>query len=404
MFLYVASTCLQWSDFGVDPNESFHDKAMDDQSSKAVGIQDLQKLQRRIKALEKAMAEDTNRLILLNEKKDLKLRRSFGRRKAKYKEKKVSARNVNDDIKLLENKPEVANVKKGALMKDIPLDHVADTSLHGQQRKANVRKERKDDKMLELWETAEFRSLDRAASVSRNLVLAANEGDIVYENVRQKAEHPSTSSEVEKELGVDKLELSTSMKESDREGNSRIILERLASDAQKLTNLHLTVQNLRKKLDTSNKSRNVQDVDLETVKEQLQEVQETVIQLVDLNGQLMKNIDENPSSSGGKDSGELKEAENVRRKRISEQARKGSEKIGRLQLEVQKLQYVLLKLEEEKKSKGKSRFSGSKTTIILRDFINSGRKNSGTKKKQLCCFRPTTPNTPSPSTRMYYHN
>lgn len=404
MFLYVASTCLQWSDFGVDPNESSQYKPMDDQSSKAVGIQDLQKLQRRIKALEKAMAEDTNRLILQNEKKDLKLRRSLSRRKAKYKEKKVSARNVNDDIKLLENKPEVANVKKGALMKDIPLDHVADTSLHGQQRKANVRKERKDDKMLELWETPEFRSLDQASSISRKLVLAANEGDIVYENVRQKAEHPSTSSEVEKELGVDKLELSTSMKESDRDGNSRVILERLASDAQKLTNLHLTVQNLRRKLDTSNKSRKVQDVDLETVKEQLQEVQETVVQLVDLNGQLMKNIEENPSSSGGKDSGELKEAENVRRKRISEQARKGSEKIGRLQLEVQKLQYVLLKLEEEKKSKGKSRFSGGKTTIILRDFIYSGRKNSETKKKQLCCFRPTTPNTPSPSTRMYYYN
>ncbi|XP_027165703.1 protein NETWORKED 1A-like [Coffea eugenioides] len=394
---------------GVLPDESFHDKPMDHQSPMPVGIQDLQKLQCRIKAVEKVMVEEMENLILqeslntqakqervMNETNDLIPRLSFSQEKVKKKEKKkVSGRN----LKLQEDKGEGIEIKKGALMKDIPLDHVSSTSLHGFRRKGNVCTERTDDKILELWETAEWHTPDRTGSVFENLAFAASEGDIVYdqfESTRQMAGRPSTGSEVEKELGVDKLELLTNITISNEDVHNRMILERLASDAQKLTSLHLTVQNLRRKLDTNKKSQKIKDVDLETVKEQLQEVQETVIQLVDLNGQLMRNIEENPSCSGGKSSAELKEDEDARRKVVSEQARKGSEKIGRLQLEVQKLQYVLLKLEDEKKSRGKSRFSKSKTTIILRDFIYSGRKNSGQRKKSpLCgCFKPSTPCTP----------
>nr|XP_027121329.1 protein NETWORKED 1D-like [Coffea arabica] len=151
-----------------------------------------------------------------------------------------------------------------------------------------------------------------------------------------------------------------------------MILERLASDAQKLTSLHLTVQNLRRKLDTNKKSQKIKDVDLETVKEQLQEVQETVIQLVDLNGQLMRNIEENPSCSGGKSSAELKEDEDARRKVVSEQARKGSEKIGRLQLEVQKLQYVCLNWRMKRKAEGKADFPRAKQPLFSGTSYTAG--------------------------------
>lgn len=389
------------TEFGVDQGEGFHDKPMDDQSPMPVGVQDLQKIQSRIKAVEKVMVEEIKSLkthakqeIATNEM-DLKPHRSFGREKFKKKDKKVSGKNVNENLKLKTDDARVTEVKKATLPKDIPLDHVSDSSLQALRRRTNSRTERIDDQMLEIWETSEYHSLDDITSISQEPTFAVVQGGRVYnqfDSMRQKAEHLSTGPEVEKELSIDKLELPTNITELNEDAHNRKILERLASDAQKLTSLHLTVQNLRRKLDANKKSRNAKDVDLETVKEQLQEVQETVIQLVDLNCQLMKNIEESPSCSNAKASAELKEDENVRRKTVSEQARKGSEKIGRLQLEVQKLQYVLLKLEDEKKSKGKSRFSRSKTTVILRDFIYSGRKNNGKKKKSpFCgCIKPSS--------------
>lgn len=140
------------------------------------------------------------------------------------------------------------------------------------------------------------------------------------------------------------------------------------------------------------KRKKAKSIDFETVKEQLQEVEETIVQLVEVNGQLSQNIEQSPLHMDGNASPELEEAGDVQRKRVSEQARKGSEKVGQLQLEVQKIHYVLLKLLDEKKNKERSRFSRSKTTVILRDFIHSGRRSSPRRKKAgLCgCFRPPT--------------
>lgn len=366
----------------------------------------MQKLQSRIKAVEKAMEEEINKLVLqdsykgkqqvnvMNEIEEMKPQGSPSQ-KGRDMEKKVRGSSLSDV------KPEAAaDVKKvGILMKDIPLDQGSGSSSFRLHRRVKGT-ERADDQMLELWETAENSGLNRTVKVSQKPAISVIERGLVTaqsESMKRKTDHPQSGScDIEKELGVDKLELSPSIKESQhQETYNRKILDRLASDANKLTNLHMTVQNLTRKLEGSKKSRKAKDVDLDTVKEQLQEVQETVIQLVDLNSQLMRNVEESsrPSTPEGKvsSSGELKEGPSIiRRRKISEQARKGSEKIGRLQLEVQKIEYILLRLEDEKKSKGKSRFSRSRTGIILRDFIYNGRKNSGKKKKtQMCgCFKP----------------
>lgn len=366
----------------------------------------MQKLQSRIKAVEKAMEEEINKLVLqdsykgkqqvnvMNEIEEMKPQGSPSQ-KGRDMEKKVRGSSLSDV------KPEAAaDVKKvGILMKDIPLDQGSGSSSFRLHRRVKGT-ERTDDQMLELWETAENSGLNRTVKVSQKPAISVIERGLVTaqsESMKRKTDHPQSGScDIEKELGVDKLELSPSIKESQhQETYNRKILDRLASDANKLTNLHMTVQNLTRKLEGSKKSRKAKDVDLDTVKEQLQEVQETVIQLVDLNSQLMRNVEESsrPSTPEGKvsSSGELKEGPSIiRRRKISEQARKGSEKIGRLQLEVQKIEYILLRLEDEKKSKGKSRFSRSRTGIILRDFIYNGRKNSGKKKKtQMCgCFKP----------------
>lgn len=370
------------------------------------GVKDLQKLQSRIKAVEKAMEEEINKLVLqdsykgkqqvnvMNEIEEMKPQGSPSQ-KGRDMEKKVRGSSLSDV------KPDAAaDVKKvGILMKDIPLDQGSGSSSFRLHRRVKGT-ERADDQMLELWETAENSGLNRTVKVSQKPAISVIERGLVTaqsESMKRKTDHPQSGScDIEKELGVDKLELSPSIKESQhQETYNRKILDRLASDANKLTNLHMTVQNLKRKLEGSKKSRKAKDVDLDTVKEQLQEVQETVIQLVDLNSQLMRNVEESsrPSTPEGKvsSSGELKEGPSIiRRRKISEQARKGSEKIGRLQLEVQKIEYILLRLEDEKKSKGKSRFSRSRTGIILRDFIYNGRKNSGKKKKtQMCgCFKP----------------
>jgi hypothetical protein len=60
---------------------------------------------------------------------------------------------------------------------------------------------------------------------------------------------------------------------------------------------------------------------------------------------------------------------------------------------VQSIHYILLKLEDEKKSKSKHKFSGSKTGILLRDFIYSGGRRSSRRQKKGCfcgCARPSS--------------
>ncbi|KAK6130169.1 hypothetical protein DH2020_036085 [Rehmannia glutinosa] len=306
--------------------------------------------------------------------------RCLGRDKHEHSKKKGHANELNDTPKIQKIKTKATEV-----MKDIPLDRVSNSSsLQRTRKKSNGRT---DDKMLELWETAEGSRRDLTIGESLRMSYKMTEKDIVYdqfENVKRKSGPPSIDSDV----AVDKLEL---LSTRSTELNDRRILDRLSSDAEKLENLQTTVQNLRRKLETNKKCRKAaKDVDFETVWEQLLEAEETVEYLVDLNGELVKSVEDCPSPDR-KVSPKLKEAVKIRRRKFSEQARKGSERIDRLQLELQKIQYILLKMEDEKKNRVRNKFFRSKT-IILRDFIYNGRKNSGKRKKgPLCgCFRPST--------------
>ncbi|CAL5337629.1 unnamed protein product [Camellia sinensis] len=337
------------------------------------GIPELQDLQTRIKVVEKIVTEEMKRLAVQESfnikleaalKQIEELKSNYSLRKDKRKEKMERGGELSDNLKTKKSKSEISEVRNGILMKDIPLDHVSDSSL---DRKSRRRNHAGDDQVLELWDTAKGSSLDL----------------LFKESPKQKSEDLSTPLQAEKELGVDKLEVSSSITEPNQEQNKKKILARLDSDAKKLNSLQTTVQDLRNKLQM-NKKKKAKNDDFESVKEQLQEVLETITQLVEVNGQLTKNVD-------GKASAELEEAENVQRKRVSEQARKGTEKIGRLQLEVQKIQYLLMKLEGEKKSEGKYRSSRSRTSIVLRDFIYSGRSSPRRKKDCLYgCFKPPT--------------
>ncbi|KAK9288602.1 hypothetical protein L1049_017061 [Liquidambar formosana] len=373
------------------------------------GISDLQKMQRRIKEVEKAMVEEVERLAMqetlnikikleaaMKEIEELKSKSTLHQERGIQEEENGTADELSDYLMLQKAEPEISEAKNVILMKDIPLDEVSDSSFSGKSRRGNGGA---DDQMLQLWEAAEQNCThDPRVSETQTQASALMEDDIVchqFEDIEPNSKDPSSDLQVEKELSVDKLELSMSVREPNQEGNKRKILERLASDAQKLMSIQVMVQDLRRKMETNKKGKKAKDDEFETLKEQLQEVEEAVVQQMDFNGQLTNNTEESPLSSDGTPSADLEEARNIQRKRVLEQARRGSEKIGRLMLEVQKIQYVWLKLEDEKKSKGKNRSSKSRTSILLRDFIYSVGKGSERRKKaSLCgCLRPSSMET-----------
>ncbi|RAL54367.1 hypothetical protein DM860_001495 [Cuscuta australis] len=382
-----------------NPLEDSSEKLIPSQSATTIkGVMDLQQLGTRIKAVEKVVGEQmkkpgmktkTVHNTMRSEIEALLSQHSMDREIYKLRDREGSRDEYSDNVKLTKRKPKPFEVKHGSTTKDIPLDHGSDCSPQKNRRRgATASSYRIDDQMLELWETAAGCS---PIQTVRGLKThrqghEPREGNAIYNHLSAewKNRHPPTDMEV-KELGVDKLELPMTVSRPDQGMNDRRILERLTSDAEKLTGIQVTVDNMRRRLETTKRSRKSKNVDYDTVKEQLQEVEESVVQLVNLNSQLVENAKEGSFGDA--------EVSNVWHKRVTEQAKKGSEKIGRLQMEVQKIQYVLMKLEEEKKGKARSRFSKRKTGIVLKDFIYIGRRDSEKRKKEahLCgCFRPSS--------------
>ncbi|CAA2941911.1 NETWORKED 1A-like [Olea europaea subsp. europaea] len=357
-------------------------------------FQDLQKLQVRIKEIGKMMDEMNKSVLQRRSNPNIKQADSMAEIEHLKQRRRSGRDNLNNDLsnspKLQKIKTKSIEARNGMRMKDIPLDNVSDSTLHGVRRQGTVGA---DDQMLDLWETGESGNHGQTIGESLKQAYKLTDSDIVYDHFEKlkRDTESCTDIEVEKELGVDKLELSTRYTEPSREMSSRKILERLASDGQKLESLQTTMQNLRRKLEMNRSTRKTMNVGFETVQEQLAEAEESVGQLVYLNGKLVKNIEESRSPDG-RASPESKEAVKLSRKEVLEQAQKGSERIGRLQVELHKIQYVLTKLEDEKKSKGRGKFLRSKTSIILKDFIYYGRKNGGKRKKSpFCgCFKPST--------------
>ncbi|XP_042514726.1 protein NETWORKED 1D-like [Macadamia integrifolia] len=382
------------------------------------GASDLQELLNRVKAIEKAVVEKERLAVLesldkvkqvaaMKEIKELKSRRSALKEKEVQTSKDIvlqvggpELRNEPSDDHLQKTEPEISKSRNVLLMKDIPLDQVSEQSFYdhgvgqyGLNKKGNVDT---DNEMLEIWETVEQDySLDLKVNKGQKLPSPPAKGETEVEE--QKSEYPSSELQVEKELGVDKLEVSRRVTEPHQQGNNRKILLRLASDAQKLMNLQITLEELKKKVEMPGKSKNSKDIDYDSVKGQLQEFEEAIMQLSDVNGKLMKSAEENILSSNEQSVLEMEETGNVRRKRVSEQARRASEKIGRLQVQLQKIQFDLLKLDENR-SKGKTKITDRRLKVLLKDYLYDSGKSSGKssprrKKAPFCaCVRPATKN------------
>ncbi|CAL5416648.1 unnamed protein product [Camellia sinensis] len=335
-------------------------------------IPTLQNLQTRMKAIEKVVTEEKKKLVMqkslnTNIKLDAALK-EFEELKSNYrvslkKGKQMAEMELRDELvdrlKLQKTKPEISEVRNGILMKDIPLDHVSDGSLYGISRRRN---HGADDQMLELCEAAEDGcGLDRTLKESHKQANKPTEDD--------------TPCQEFKELGVDRLEVPMCVPKPHQDQNKKKILERLDSDAQMLRNLMITVENLRRKLEMNKKRKKAKSIDFETVREQLQEVEETIMQLMEVKGQLSQNIEQAPLHLDGNASPELEEAGMSKERESWNRHEKG------------------LKRSDGCNWRFKKSIT-SKTTTILRDFIHSGRSSPRRKKAGLFgCFRlPTNGN------------
>ncbi|KAL1216551.1 Protein NETWORKED 1D [Cardamine amara subsp. amara] len=306
------------------------------------GFLELQEISLRIKAIEEAVTKK----LAMEELKHSSARRN--RRRS------GSLRKQNHEIYSEESE---------MITKDIVLDQVSDCSSYG---------------------------------ISKRDILKIEEDDHSLEG---KPHNPQKGKSLSEEsLVVDKLEISDRFTDPNKDINKRKVLERLDSDLQKLSNLHIAVEDLKSKVETEEKGEKGKENEYETIKGQINEAEEALEKLLSINRKLVTKVQSGfERSDGSKSSMDLDENESSRRRRISEQARRGSEKIGRLQLEIQRLQFLLLKLEGERVDRAKAKISDSKTRILLRDYIYGGEKGERRKRmKKRFAFCGCVQPPPSP--------
>jgi len=283
---------------------------------------------------------------------------------------------------------EISKGKQVQIMKDIELDQISTCPPYGARAAlyplgtgANAEL---DDDMLQLWEAAERSCKNQTAKSS------SSEHDIqAVEDL--KSEHPSSELARGRDLGINKLEASKGAAEP-HEAWSKNVLERLTSDAQRLLSIQASIEELKQKMEGQSKGKSPMNSEYSSVSAQVHETEGHVLEQINLNNKLTRTAENYPTLSDNMST--EREGYSSRRK-ISEQVQKGSENVARLELELQKIQYVLLKLEEEHEYR-RLKVSDKRTRVLLRDYLY-GRKDRGGSKKRVpfCgCVRPKSRTEP----------
>ncbi|KAK4776427.1 hypothetical protein SAY86_005115 [Trapa natans] len=256
------------------------------------------------------------------------------------------------------------------LTKDIMLDEASECSSYSISQRGTLGPD--DHHALELWDTGGTPKLGYEA------------------HKEHRSLNPSTDSLVNK---LDFSEILSQTQSGSGDGKKRVrVMERLNSDVQKLTNLQINLEDLKRKLEFIEKNKKAEmdkakGFEYGAVKGQLDEAEEAIAELFNDNRKLAKNLEEDHNET---------DRMGIRQKRVSEQARRGSEKLGRIQLELQRLQFLLLKLEDKIKSKEKSRFTDERSKkVLLRDYLYGStglrypkRVDPGHKKVPFCGCAP----------------
>jgi len=291
---------------------------------------------------------------------------------------KVSSRMEAKEIYSENEKQNDAEGSKGKqvqMMKDIELDQISTCPTYGTgiYPVGNVANTELDDEVLQLWEAAERTCKNQTAKSS------SSEHDIqAVEEV--KSEYPSLELVRGRELGISKLETSSSSLVEPNEMWGKNVVERLASNARRLLSIQESIEELKRKMGGPSKGRSPMNSEYDSVSTQLHETEGFVLEQINLNSKLAKKAENYTALSENMNS----EREGLpSRRKISEQVKKGSDNVARLELELQKIQYVLLKLEEEHEY-SRLKVSDKRTRVLLRDYLY-GRKDhrgGGQKKKK----------------------
>ncbi|XP_022979225.1 protein NETWORKED 1A-like [Cucurbita maxima] len=310
-------------------------------------ILDLQEIGAMIKVVEKAVIEEKKKLNKEAAEEHVEDLRSEG---TSHRE-ATTEDGITDNPKARKNKPDNEMV-----MKDIPLDRESDSSFQRRSRR-------------ESSETNE-------QNCDQNLIDSS----------------PQSPSDPQVEYPQLEQSPSSSIRERIRRGRKGKILERIDSYVDQLTGLLTSVRDLKKRIEV-NVFEMAPNNEYDTVEKHVKEVEEDIFQQMNINDQLKQNLERSPSFFERMPSIEIEATGNIPLSKLREQARRGSVKIQQLQFEVQSIQRVVLKLEAEKKPKGKNTLPGSsKPRVILRDFIcRSGKRRERWKKPCSCgCMRPST--------------
>ncbi|XP_019188609.1 PREDICTED: protein NETWORKED 1D-like [Ipomoea nil] len=363
------------------PNFHFGNNPRENESSISTDVvSNLQGLEARVEAIKKALIETKQ----LEEQKNVRMHS-----KLQVAMKQIEELKSKNHVHRKNSKPAfgVLETENEMLTKDIMLDQISDCSPYSTGKRESVEA---DNHTLEVWDTADWNTSIGLTVCKAKLAIADPPITGKNRNSRRKSVRKLKSDRIgsDEDSGVDKLEVSKRSMDL-QERNRRKVLERLSSDVQKLMNLQITVQDLKTKLESTEKSRRGKTViECEALKGQLNDAMGAMNKLIDLSGKLMKNLEGGSSSSAV----ELEENQSVGRRRISEQARRVSEKIGVLQVEVQMVQFALLKLDDERDCTGKTQMSEEKRRVLLRDYLYGVRTRERRKKARCCacCVQPAT--------------
>ncbi|KAK3146676.1 hypothetical protein QOZ80_3BG0270020 [Eleusine coracana subsp. coracana] len=361
--LSLANDCLQSNMLRMEetalspqPLKDTMQSGDDDNAMRVVKNMELQKLHGIIKALQKVV---TNTGVLLEQER---LDFSANLQEAKKQIEVLKLKEMLDD--------DIMEMNYEQMLKDIQLDLIQPSSgpsntPYGQENKNGARV---DNRMVN------FRGIVGPSHGHMTDDLRPPQCES-FERKNKKL--VSSDIMVVKELGIDKQELPMSVTTEPHQEWKNKVVERLSSDAQRLNALQSSFQELKANAETS------EELELESIRYQIREAEDTITQLIDTNSKLSKKTEEFTSTDGpDKDNVDLRSRH---QRKILERARKMSEKIGRLEIEMQKVQQALLKYEEEQSSRKTSKALQRRSKVQLVEYLYGRRRDSRKQKRGSPC-------------------
>ncbi|KAF0919596.1 hypothetical protein E2562_030017, partial [Oryza meyeriana var. granulata] len=313
---------------------------------------ELQKLHGTIKALQKVVTDTA--VLLEQERLDFNANLQEARKQIEV----LKLKEILDD--------DLIEMNYEQMLKDIQLDLIQISSGHktGSLGQANKTVAQVDDKMLD------FGIVGPSSSHAHNDLRPPQ----IESFERNNCKRPPSELMAVKELSIDKQELPRSITMEPHQEWKNKVIERLASDAQRLNALQSSIQELKTNTEAS------EGLELESVRYQIREAEGFIMQLIDSNSKLSKKAEEFTSADGL--DGDNIDLRSRHQRKIMERARKMAEKIGRLEVEMQKVQEALLKYEEEQTSIRTSKSVHRRSKVQLVDFLYGRRRDS--RKQQRC--------------------